>query len=168
MIWTSCIKYGRAIFYPHIFLSFVWKDCWSGWKRLFEIDLSTLLALGVGCASRIYFSLTISFCLPKPRPETKNLSRILQQFCRSSGQIMSVTKSHLWFSPNTTRRIKEQVVGIFGIPTADHIGTYIGIPIFTTRRTANSYQYLVDKIQMKIKGWQAKYLSMACRAGPPS
>lgn len=100
--------------------------------------------------------------------DCKNLSRILQKICRSSGQIMSVTKSHLWFSPNTTRRIKEQVVGIFGIPTTDHIGTYIGTPIFTTRRTANSYQYLVDKIQMKIEGWQAKYLSMACRVGPPS
>ena len=41
------------------------------------------------------------------------------------------------------------------------IGTYLGTPIFTTRRTANTYQYLVDKIQMKIEGWQAKYLSMA-------
>nr|POE46375.1 hypothetical protein CFP56_55234 [Quercus suber] len=26
---------------------------------------------------------------------------------------------------------------------------------------ANTYQYLVDKIQKKIEGWQAKYLSVA-------
>jgi len=60
--------------------------------------------------------------------------------------------------------VKEQVVGIFGIPTTDRIGTYLGTPIFTTRRTAHSYQYLVDKICLHIKGWQTKYLSMAGRA----
>lgn len=59
---------------------------------------------------------------------------------------MSVTKSRLWFPPSTPRRIKEKVAGIFGIVTTDHIGTYLGTPIFTTRSTAQSYQYLADKI----------------------
>ena len=78
--------------------------------------------------------------------DCKNLRRILQHFCESSGQLMSVTKSRLWFSPSTPRRTKEQVVGIFGIPTTDHIGMYLGTPNFTTSRTTQSYQYLVDKI----------------------
>ena len=56
------------------------------------------------------------------------------------------------------------MVGIFGIPTTEHLGTYLGTPIFTTCQTASAYQYLVDKIQKKIEGWQAKYLSMADRA----
>ena len=77
---------------------------------------------------------------------------------------MSVTKSRLWFSPSTPRRIKEQVAGIFGIPTTDHIGTYLNTPIFTSCRTAQSYQYLVDNICLRIEGWQAEYLSMASRA----
>ena len=46
----------------------------------------------------------------------------------------------------------------------NHIGTYLGTPIFTSRRTTSSYQYLVDKIRVKIEGWQSKYLSMAGRA----
>ena len=78
--------------------------------------------------------------------DCKNLRRILQHFYESSGQLMSVTKSRLWFFPSTPRRTKEQVAGMFGIPTTDHIGMYLGTPIFTTRRTAQSYQYLVDKI----------------------
>ena len=77
---------------------------------------------------------------------------------------MSITKLRLWFSSNTPRHLKEQVVGIFGIPTMDCIGTYLGTPIFTTCRTTQSYQYLVDKIRLRIEGWQAKYLSMADRA----
>ena len=48
--------------------------------------------------------------------DCKNLCRILQKFCDSSGQLMSVTKSRLWFSPSTPRRIKEQVAGILGFP----------------------------------------------------
>ena len=52
---------------------------------------------------------------------------------------MSVTKSRLWFSPSTPKRIKEQVAGIFAIPTTDRIGTYLGTPIFTSRHTAQSY-----------------------------
>ena len=38
------------------------------------------------------------------------------------------------------------------------------MPIFTTRRTANSYQYLVENIRKRIEGWQTKYLSMTGRA----
>ena len=78
--------------------------------------------------------------------DCKNLCQILQKFCDSSGQLMSVTKLRLWFSLSTPRRIKEQVAGIFGIPTTDRIGPYPDTPIFTSRRTAQSYQYLVDNI----------------------
>ena len=49
-------------------------------------------------------------------------------------------------------------------PTTDHIGTYLGTPIFTSRRITQSYQYLVDNIRSRIEGWQAKYLSMAGKA----
>ena len=77
---------------------------------------------------------------------------------------MSVTKSKVWFSPRTPKRIKEQLAGILGLPTTDRIGTYLGTPIFTTRRTASSYQYLVENIRKRIEGWQTKYLSMTGRA----
>ena len=77
---------------------------------------------------------------------------------------MSVTKSRVWFSPRTLRSIKAQLAAILGLPTTDRIGTYLGTPIFTTRRTASSYQYLVENIRKHIEGWQTKYLSMAGQA----
>ena len=52
------------------------------------------------------------------------------------------------------------IAGTFDIPTMTHLGT----PIFTAYLTANAYQYLVDKIQKKIEGWQIKYLSVAGHA----
>ena len=96
--------------------------------------------------------------------DCKNLSRLLLDFCATSGQLMSATKSKTWLSPRTPRQIKDQVASILGLPTMDRIGTYLGTPIFTTHRTASSYQYLVDNIRKRIEGWQARYLSMAGRA----
>ena len=58
------------------------------------------------------------------------------------------------------------MAGILGLPTIDRIGTYLGMPVFTTRHTASSYQYLVDNIHKRIEGWQAKYLLMAGRSMP--
>ena len=114
--------------------------------------------------SHLFFADDIFLFTTAKAKDYKNLSRILKNFYAYSGQLMSVTKLWLWFFPSTPRRIKEQVAGIFGIPTMDQIGTYLGTPIFTTRRTTQSYQYLVDKIRMRIEGWQAKYLSMAGQA----
>ena len=114
--------------------------------------------------SHLFFADDIFLYTHAKAKDCTNLSRILQQFCALSGQLVSVTKSRLWFSPNISRHHSKWVASIFGIPTTDHIGTYLGTPIFTTRQTATSYQYLVDKIRMKIEGWQAKYLSIEGRA----
>ena len=93
-----------------------------------------------------------------------NLNQLLLEFCKMSNQIMNATKSKTWFSPRTSRCIKEQMARILGLPTTDRIGTYLGIPIFSTHRIASSCQYLVDNICKCIEGWQARYLSMADRA----
>ena len=114
--------------------------------------------------SHLFFADDIFLFTHAKAQDCTNLSRIFQQFCASFGQLVSVPKSHLWFSPNTSRHRREQVASILGIPTTDHIGTHLGTSIFTSRRTTSSYQYLVDKIRMKIEGWQTKYLSMAGRA----
>ena len=114
--------------------------------------------------SHLFFADDIFLFTRATARDCKNLSKLLLDFCESFGQLMSATKSKTWFSPRTSRRIKDQVAGILGLPTTDRIGTYLGTPIFTTRRTASSYQYLVDNICKRIEGWQARYLSMASRA----
>ena len=54
-----------------------------------------------------------------------------------------------------------------GNPWTPHHGPHRNLSwntYFYSRRTANSYQYLVDNIRMRIEGCQTKYLSMASRA----
>ena len=116
------------------------------------------------CLLHLFFADDIFLFTRATTRDCKNLGQILLRFCESSGQLMSITKSRVWFSPRTPRRIKEQLAGILGLPTTDRMGTYLGTPIFTTRRTVSSYQYLVENISKHIEGWQTKYLSMAGQA----
>ena len=114
--------------------------------------------------SHLFFADDIFLFTHAKAKDCTKLSHFLQQFCAASGQLVSITKSRLWFSPNTSRHCKDLVTSILGVPTMNHIRTYLGTPIFTYRRTTSSYQYLVDKIRMKFEGWQTKYLSMAGKA----
>ena len=111
--------------------------------------------------SHLFFVDDIFLFSKAKKTKCQNLKNILQNFCNCSSQIISTQKSRLWFSPNTSRRTKDLIVGIFDIPTTTQIGTYLWTPFFTTRRKANAYQYLVDIIQKKIEGWQVKYPSVA-------
>ena len=55
------------------------------------------------------------------------------------------------------------IYGILSVSTIKQIGTYLGTPIFTSRRKVSSYQFIIDKIRNKIEGWQTRYLSVARR-----
>ena len=99
------------------------------------------------CLSHLFFANDI-FLLPRANVrDCKNLGGILLDFCEMFSQLMSISKSKVWFSPRTPRHTKDQLVGILGLPTTDRIGTYLGTPIFTSQRTASSYEYLVDNIR---------------------
>ena len=126
-------------------------------KAVQEKCLHPISFRGQVCLSHLFFVDDIFFFTRATARDCRNLGQILSRFCESSGQLTSITKSRVWFSPRTPRRIKEQLEGILGLPTTDRIGTYLGTPIFTTRRTASSYQYLVENISKRIEGWQTKY-----------
>ena len=63
--------------------------------------------------SHLFFANDIFLFTKAMARDCRNLNTILQAFYASLGQIMSATKSRIWFSPRIPRRIKDQVVGIF-------------------------------------------------------
>ena len=57
--------------------------------------------------SHLFFADDIFLFTKAKARDCKNLCKILQFFCDSLGQLVSVTKSRLWFSPSTPWRIKK-------------------------------------------------------------
>ena len=92
-----------------------------------------------------------------------HLKDILDKFCNYSGQLISTPKSKLFFSSKLRHQDKDRIFGILSVSTTNQIGTYLGTPIFTSRRKASSYKFILDKIRNKIEGWQTRYLYVAMR-----
>ena len=57
--------------------------------------------------SHLFFADDIFLFTHAKAKDCTKLSHILQQFCAASGQLVSITKSRLWFSPNTSRHCKD-------------------------------------------------------------
>ena len=149
---------------PYLFILFLERLSIKLTEAVQEKLLHSISFWGRVHLSHLFFADDIFLFTRATARDCRNLGQILSRFCESSGQLMSITKSRVWFSPRTPRCIKEQLEEILGLPTTDRIGTYLGTPIFTTRRAASSYQYLVENISKHIEGWQTKYMSMAGRA----
>ena len=53
----------------------------------------------------------------------------LDTFCDFSGQKVSLNKSKVYFSPNTSLESREEMCGVLGIHSTPNLGKYLGFPI---------------------------------------
>ena len=53
----------------------------------------------------------------------------LDSFCELSGQKVSLEKSKVYFSPNTSPESREEMCGVLGIHSTPNLGKYLGFPI---------------------------------------
>lgn len=54
---------------------------------------------------------------------------MLDDFCAKSGQIVSESKSRVFFSPNVDRDTLESLCDILGFQSTPNLGKYLGFPI---------------------------------------
>lgn len=92
------------------------------------------------------------------------MAGILQAFCSASGQRVNMAKSRIWYSPNTTRGIIQTISSKLGISPTQDLGKYLGIPLVSGRICSKDFQYLTDRVQQKLGGWQHRILSRVARA----
>lgn len=64
---------------------------------------------------------------------------------------------------NTDDRLKSSIGQTLGFQLTEDLGTYLGVPLFHSRVTKSTFQFLVDKVQHKLNGYDAKLLSLAGR-----
>ncbi|CAN1127155.1 Putative ribonuclease H protein At1g65750 [Linum perenne] len=95
--------------------------------------------------------------------QARVISDILDRFCGASGQSVSKNKSRIYFSKNTPRSVKLEVVNLLGIAATPDLGRYLGVPILHGRVTKHTYDYLLDRLDSRLAGWKADNLSLAGR-----
>jgi ribonuclease HI len=87
------------------------------------------------------------------------LKRILDDYCRASGQLVSTSKSSIFFSPNTPVDEREAICTNLDIMTEALTDKYLGLPAMVGADRSDSFQFLVDRVCQRINGWKEKILS---------
>ncbi|XP_074266442.1 uncharacterized protein LOC141589715 [Silene latifolia] len=91
------------------------------------------------------------------------INYVLDNFCRASGEKVSVAKSKLFFSKNTDSAAIEEIRDILGFEVTNDLGTYLGMPTINGRVTKETFAHLEEKFNRRLAGWQTKHLSLAGR-----
>lgn len=91
------------------------------------------------------------------------VNTILGAFCYYYGCIVNKSKSQVFFSSNMLSSAVEEVCQIVGFNLVVDLGVYLGIPILYDNVTVDTFDFVVNKIQKKLFGWQVRKLLMAGR-----
>lgn len=91
------------------------------------------------------------------------MQSVLDEFFQASGQKVNLTKSLVWYSSNSARSTISNITTQFGIPPTRDLGKYLGFPLVQGRVKSSAFQYIVDRVNQKLGGWQLKLLSWSAR-----
>lgn len=92
----------------------------------------------------------------------ENMSHIaecLSQFCKWTGQLISVLKSGYVFSRNTKARVKAHIKLLINMKELPKNTKYLGNPLIVGKNKFVAFLELFSNMERKLKGWKAKMLS---------
>lgn len=95
--------------------------------------------------------------------QARRMHDILSDFCAQSGQRVNSRKSRIWYTPHTPARKIHAISMEFGIPQTHHLGKYLGVPLIHERVQSTHFDYLIDKVRLRLSGWKSSLLSRASR-----
>lgn len=80
----------------------------------------------------------------------------LDVFCASSGQRVSDSKSHVFFSKNVHSQQRKDISDTPGFQRMDNLGRYLGVNIFHSRVKKASFFEVMDRVANRLNAWKAK------------
>jgi hypothetical protein len=89
-----------------------------------------------------------------------SLQQVLESYCANSGQLVSVAKSSIFFSPNTNVDVKVDICTALNINTEAISDKYLGLPAIVGVDRSDCFLHLVERVLQRIKGWKEKMLSI--------
>ncbi|XP_061368484.1 uncharacterized protein LOC133311446 [Gastrolobium bilobum] len=91
------------------------------------------------------------------------ISDCLLKFSNMSGQSVSMEKSCIYFSRNTSLEISSSIADISGFKVVKSIGCYLGALMRHGRASRKHYANIISRVQNRLQGWKAKCMSLAGR-----
>jgi hypothetical protein len=89
-----------------------------------------------------------------------SLQQVLDTYCANSGQLVSLKKCSILFSPNTTALMRAEICEALHIDTEALSDKYLGLPTFVGIDRSDSFESLIERIIQRINGWKEKLLSI--------
>ena len=124
-----------------------------------------LIACGCPRVTHFFFADdSILFCKAKPE-ECQELKLILRRYEEALGQKINTDKSSLFFNPNTSQDIKNEIFNILGPMQNSKHTKYLRLPSFIGRSKTQVFSILKERIRQKLAGWKGKLLSIGGGGG---
>ena len=102
---------------------------------------------------------SLLFCKANSNERNK-LKEILGLYESASGQKINTDKSSIFFSPNTSQDLKNEILSILG-PMQDSSHTkYLGLPSIIGRSKKVVFAEIKDKVCKKLAAWKGQLLSL--------
>ena len=89
------------------------------------------------------------------------IKEVLNDFRAKSSQIISATKSQVFFSPNVDLDQREALSNLLGFTPTSNLGKYLGFPFKHPGNRRQDFSFVLDRVKKKLAGWKEKLLSMA-------
>ncbi|XP_057744587.1 uncharacterized protein LOC130962384 [Arachis stenosperma] len=91
------------------------------------------------------------------------INKCLETFCESSGQKVSKEKTRIFFSKNVGHNVRTEISNTLQFARTDDLGKYLGVPIFHSKVSRNTFEDIINKLNTRLNSWKASSLSLAGR-----
>jgi ribonuclease HI len=89
-----------------------------------------------------------------------SLQNVLDTYCANSGQMVSLAKSSIFFSPNTNALLRSEICTMLHIDTEALSDKYLGLPALVGADRSDCFKHFIERIIQRINGWKEKLLSL--------
>ncbi|KAH9750393.1 putative ribonuclease H protein [Citrus sinensis] len=91
------------------------------------------------------------------------IDAVLENYCRSSEAKVNKVKTTIFFSKNVASREGKLIGAALRVSITHDLGNYLGMSLLHSRVNKATYQSILDKVDMRLSGWNAAHLSFAGR-----
>ena len=85
-----------------------------------------------------------------------SLEHVLDSYCQSSGQMASLSKSSIFFSPNTPVVSRTEICQLLHIDTKALSDKYLGLPAMVGADRSDCFRHFCERIKERLREWMEK------------